>query len=164
MIHFTCFQATSEWRISTSFHLIERRDSKQTNRVNWLEHEIKDSLRLFVTLQVTVTLSWKRADRCTDQVPGPLQPFDLAVCRSRSSLNPLHSPGQRPQPSAERELKDSKSVIRKHEDTSALSPACPDVKSKCLVIIVLTSRAVRSSTMSAMMSLDSISVGHSTFL
>lgn len=32
MIHFTRIQATPEWRISTSFHLIERRDSKQTNR------------------------------------------------------------------------------------------------------------------------------------
>lgn len=34
MIHFTRIQAAPEWRISASFHLIEMRDSKQTNRAN----------------------------------------------------------------------------------------------------------------------------------
>lgn len=34
MIHFTRIQATDEWRINTSFHLIETGDSKQTNRAN----------------------------------------------------------------------------------------------------------------------------------
>lgn len=57
MIHFTRIQATAEWRINTSFHLIEARDSKQTNRANSLEYEIKDSLRPFVVLQATFTLN-----------------------------------------------------------------------------------------------------------
>lgn len=59
MIHFTRTQAPDEWRISTRFHLIETSDSKQTNRANWLEYEIKDSLSPFVVLQVTFTLNGK---------------------------------------------------------------------------------------------------------
>lgn len=59
MIHFTRIQATAEWRINTSCHLIEARDSKQTNRADRLEYEIKDSLRPFVVPRAAFALNGK---------------------------------------------------------------------------------------------------------
>lgn len=58
-IHFTRIQATDEWGINASFHLIEMSDSKQTNRANSLEYEITASRGPFVGPQVTFTLDRK---------------------------------------------------------------------------------------------------------